>query len=130
MYFLKSFSIFSTSLDSIESYAFAFCMSFTHFSAGFPGIIGVWLSLIGDYAFAYCANLVSISILGNADSIKSHAFSFCYNLRKFDYYGSRKPKTISTIFFFSNNLDAISVSENYKNNLFGEKPVKVSFFGA
>lgn len=65
-------------------------------------------SYIGDYAFAYCYNLTSVSIPNNITSIGAYAFYNCFNLTNISI-----PANVTSIgdgaFYYCSSLTSISI---------------------
>ena len=78
-------------------------------------IIPEGVTSIGNYAFAKCYRLLSITIPDGVTSIGYHAFALCSNLQNIYYYSEQVPETSDNVFENSNydatlHVPAASVS--------------------
>ena len=65
---------FGNSVETIGSYAFAYCSGLTSVT------IGNSVTSIGDYAFYSCSGLTSVTMGNGVKSIGSYAFAYCSGL--------------------------------------------------
>ena len=70
-----------------------------------PTINGLPVTSIGQYAFASCSNLTSITIPATVTAIGSHVFYHCGNLTGVYFYGNA-PSDDTTVFSGDNNATA------------------------
>lgn len=79
---IKGFKI-PDSVTIIGDYAFAFCSSLTSIT------IGKGVYVIGEYAFRYCDGLTSITIPDSVTSIRKGAFYLCSGLARITFGGTK-----------------------------------------
>ena len=79
-------------VTSIGNYAFAECSGLT--SVTIPGSV----TSIGEYAFSYCSRLTSVTIPGSVTSIGNYAFYNCSGLTDVYCFAECVPTTGSSVF--------------------------------
>ena len=104
---------FESSVESIGSYAFAYCVSLENIA------LSDKITTIGTYAFSECTNLQSVTIGSNVTSIGDSAFYNCTNLTEINFNATNcKDITSSSNCIFryaGQNGEGITV--NFGNNV-------------
>jgi len=79
-------------------------------------------TLIGTSAFGSCHSLTSVFLSSNSTTIGPHSFSYCSQLKEFDYEGTNAPSCGPNLLKRSSSLTRITVSSDYSSDEFWGKP--------